>query len=199
MKVITDRTRNPFGFSPPCEEFIPGSGDPNADFHLIGDRPSEPTATALLEDERFEPLRAVLEAVGLLNGGAPGGLYTSYLYPCYQNGEPTPATREAAEALFDAELRAITAHVLLPVGEAAIEYALRNYSSIAPGEQSAAIHGTEITNGSWIIVPIRDPTVWEPGDAETLEATLQSLRSFDYRRESDLGRHVTGPGSYRVR
>ncbi|AOW80340.1 uracil-DNA glycosylase [Halodesulfurarchaeum formicicum] len=166
---------------------------------MIGDRPSEPTAADLLEDGRFEPLRVVLETVGLLDAGAAGSIYTSYLYPCYQNGEPTPAAREAAEALFDAELRAITAHVLLPVGEQAIEFVLRNYSSMAPGERSTALHGTEITNGSWIIVPIRDPAAWEAGDAETLESTLRSLRSFDYRRESDLGRHVTGPGSYRVR
>mgnify|MGYP002760407047 CR=1 FL=1 len=39
MENVTDRTSNPFGMHPPCEQFVPGYGDANAAFHVVGDHP----------------------------------------------------------------------------------------------------------------------------------------------------------------
>ena len=39
MQNVTDRTKNPFGMRPSCDRYVPGYGDANADFHVIGDHP----------------------------------------------------------------------------------------------------------------------------------------------------------------
>ena len=39
VRNVTGRQSNPFGLSPSCESFVPGYGDANADFHVVGDHP----------------------------------------------------------------------------------------------------------------------------------------------------------------
>jgi len=228
VENVTDRTSNPFGMRPSCEAFVPGYGDANADFHVIGDHPGvhggEPTGV----DEAGDPLRIPFTGeaglrlqAALVEGGllAEAGdrpvvdrTFLSYLYACVPDsaagrdgaseGDGTPTERDyaAMEPFFDAELRAIAAHVLLPVGERAIRHVFENYTAQpATDVDSAALHATEVLGSGFLIYPIRDPRAWEEGDRERLISALRELRATDFRREADLGRFLPGETPYYVR
>lgn len=107
----------------------------------------------------------------------------------------------AMESYFDAELRAIAAHVLLPVGRRATEHLLSTYTAV-PDDDPLDMderHGTEIRGSGWLIVPIKSPSEWAAGDADRLVAGLETLQSTDFRREADLGRFLAGGDPYFVR
>ena len=201
---------------PDCESFVPGYGDANADFHLVGDHPGvhggvdagvpftgEPWSStffaALADGGLVEP---VDEPTG--EGTDPivtDGTFASYLHMCVTDGPPDDAAYADMERFFDAELRAIAAHVLLPVGARATDHVLWQYTSRAhktPVDMNA-LHATELLGSGWLVLPIKDPDEWTDGDAHRLAAALRELRSTDFRRESDLGRFLPGSDSYLVR
>ena len=220
MQNVTDRTRNPFGMRPDCPSFVPGYGDANADFHVIGDRPGvhggvdegipftgEPWSTEFL---------SALANAGLLAGGGPPitsaeaaatdpieveRTFLSYLHMRASDDEPTAADYDDMERFFDAELRAIAAHVLLPVGTRATDHVLREYTARAwkTAVDMDELHGEELLGSGWLVVPIKDPSDWQAGDADRLIEALRALRSTDFRRETDLGRFVAGNDPYLVR
>ncbi len=211
MRNVTDRIRNPFGLSPPCEQFVPGYGDANADFHVVGDHPG---VHGGLEDRVpftgmpwSEAFFGALTDAGLVESRLDGdlevdGTYFSYLHACYP-GETEPSAAEYAdmERFFDAELRAITAHVLLPVGARATRHVLSTYTARGDAIHRGmdALHGTEIHGSGWLVVPIKDPNEWETGDAERLVNSLLELQRTDFRQTTDLGRFVTDEDTYFVR
>ena len=105
------------------------------------------------------------------------------------------------ERFFDAELRAIAAHVLLPVGERATRHVLETYTSRSgdlAGEMDR-LHGTELLGTGWLVYPIEDPGRWDAGDADRLVSALCELQSTDFRREVDLGRFLADDEPYFVR
>ncbi|SHH31498.1 uracil-DNA glycosylase family protein [Halobaculum gomorrense] len=232
MKNVTDRVSNPFGLSPECDRFVPGYGDANADFHVIGDHPGVHGGlehgvpfTGTAGGERL--LNALVRA-GLLAeaGDAPAvdSTYLSYLHMCEATGDrrggdgaPTPSSYGDMERFFDAEVRAIAAHVLLPVGERATRHVLEQYTTQAhkTAIEMDELHGREIRGSGWLVLPIKDPGAWTDGDAEPepnggadadragdadrLVEALDTLQATDYRRESDLGRFIAGSEPYMVR
>nr|WP_208288621.1 uracil-DNA glycosylase family protein [Halobacterium sp. R2-5] len=190
---------------PPCDSFVPGYGDANADFHVVGDHPGVHGGadegvpfTGTPAAERF---RRALTAAGLLDGdGEPVELFLSYLHACVPDGEPSEREYTEMEPFFDAELRAITAHVLLPVGERATRHVLENYTAIvADGVDLADVHGEELHGSGWLVVPALDPAAWTDEDEAAYVDALCDLRETNYEREADLGRFLVGPESYRVR
>ncbi|QKY15918.1 uracil-DNA glycosylase family protein [Halorubrum sp. CBA1229] len=245
MQNVTDRTRNPFGMRPDCRSFVPGYGDANADFHVVGDHPGVHggvEAGVPFTGEPWSPafLSALAEGgliAGVAEGTAPDGTaatgettaatsdetaaasdgggegdpvaepirtertYFSYLHMCVPDGDPTAASYDDMERFFDAELRAIAAHVLLPVGARATEHVLEQYTARAWKTEvdMDALHGEEILGSGWLVLPIKDPAEWEAGDADRLVDGLRELRSTDFRRESDLGRFIAGSDPYLVR
>ena len=244
MKNVTDRVSNPFGLSPECDRFVPGYGDANADFHVIGDHPGSHGGletgvpfTGSAAGERF--LDALVRA-GLLEaaGDEPtvDSTFLSYLHMCEATGDrlgpdgaPTRASYDDMERFFDAEVRAIAAHVLLPVGERATRHVLEQYTAQAHKTpiRMDDLHGREIRGSGWLVLPVKDPAEWTdsagseqtdlapagteptgatdggdaPGtaDADRLVDSLATLRATDYRRESDLGRFIAGSDPYLVR
>lgn len=227
VQNVTDRTRNPFGMQPDCPSFVPGYGDANADFHVIGDHPG---VHGGLEDgvpftgEPWSPrFLGALTDGGLLasvdrgepgedDRGEPGEdddpdpvdvdrTFLSYLHMCLPDGEPTPASYDDMERYFDAELRAIAAHVLLPVGARATDHVLRQYTARAWKTEldMDALHGEELLGAGWLVLPIKDPATWDAGDDDELIEALRRLQSTDFRRESDLGRFIAGNDPYLVR
>ncbi|MFC5279622.1 uracil-DNA glycosylase family protein [Halorubrum rubrum] len=232
MKNVTDRTRNPFGMRPDCPAFVPGYGDANADFHVIGDHPGvhggleeripftgEPWSSAFLGALTDAGLLAGVDRGDVPRdadgeGDAPSGAgdddsgrvstdrtFLSYLHMCLPDGEPTAASYDDMERYFDAELRAIAAHVLLPVGAKATDHVLRQYTARAWKTEvdMDALHGEELLGSGWLVLPIKDPGEWEDGDADELVEALRRLRSTDFRRETDLGRFIAGSDPYLVR
>lgn len=208
MKNVTARESNPFGFQPPCEPFVPGFGDANAHFHVVGDHPGvhggAESGVPFTEFEASERLQRALVAGGLLReAGTPPVVektYLSYLHMCVPEGVPTEADYADIERFFDAELRAITAHVLLPVGARATSHVFSIASSESPDDVDMdARHATEIPGSGWLIVPIKDPAEWTDDDEARLVAALEELLERDYRREADLGRFLPDDSPYLVR
>ncbi|SDY10028.1 Uracil-DNA glycosylase [Halopenitus persicus] len=212
---------------PDCAEYVPGYGDANADFHVIGDHPGihggRESGVPFTGEPWSERFRGALAAGGILGKGAAraawnpdaapwsdiDGTFLSYLHPCVPDADaegevPSDAAYAELEPVFDAELRAIAAHVLLPVGERATRHVIESYTARTWAEIEAAggletVHGTELLGSGWLVVPIRDPREWESDHAERLAAGLRELRRTDYRRESDLGRFIAGEEPYFVR
>jgi uracil-DNA glycosylase family 4 len=214
VRNVTDRIRNPFGMKPPCAQFVPGYGDANAHFHVVGDHPGVhggvDTGVPFTNDAGLT-LQAALAAAGLLEttGTEPAvaRTYLSYLHMCVvEAGEaPTADDYTEMERYLDAELRAIAAHVLIPVGSRATAYVLRNYTSrpvSADGPSAAemeALHGQELRGSGFLVVPVREPAEWGDDDHDRLVAGLDELQRTDYRREVDLGRFIAGDRPYHVR
>ncbi|MFB6087005.1 MAG: uracil-DNA glycosylase family protein [Haloarculaceae archaeon] len=207
MRNVTERTSNPFGMRPPCDRFVPGYGDANAHFHVVGDDPlvhgGVETGVPFTGTPAAERLQAALARAGLLRtvGDRPivDKTFLSYLHMCVPGGDADPDDANL-ERFFDAELRAIAAHVLLPVGRRAIRYVLETYTARRDTDPDVeAVHGVELRGSGWLVVPVSDPAEWGPDHADRLVAGLDELRRTDYRRESDLGRFVAGGDPYFVR
>lgn len=212
MRNVTDRTSNPFGMDPPhlIEDdpaVVFGYGDANADFHLIGDHARVhgglETGVPFTGTAGARRLQAVLGDVGLLEavGDRPRvrNLFASYLHASVPPASgPTPETDARLEPFFDAELRAIAAHVLLPVGDRAVAHVLREFTTHPPAA-AADLHATELRGRGFLVVPVRDPAAWEDGDADALRAALERVLALDYRQLSDLGRFGPDGEPYFVR
>jgi uracil-DNA glycosylase len=238
VENVTDRTSNPFGMRPPCEQYVPGYGDANAAFHVVGDHPGvhggapsadggvtvgtdgatadgatdgAPAADDLdgvgvpFTNEAGLRLQRVLAEAGLLADPGPRptpcGTFLSYLHMCAVDGTPTDGEYVEMERYFDAELRAIAAHVLLPVGERATRHVVEEYTARAAKTDydMAALHATELRGSGFLVYPVRDPSEWADGDDERLVGALRALQSTDFRREVDLGRFLPGEETWRVR
>ncbi|WP_132058863.1 uracil-DNA glycosylase [Halorussus amylolyticus] len=221
MKNVTDRTSNPFDMRPPCEHecgssgrrAVFGYGDANADFHLVGDHPGVhggvETGIPFTGSEAGERLQPILNDAGLLGDAysddpALANLFFSYLHMCCLPESRGPTDREYAdlEPFFDAELRAIAAHVLLPVGERATRHVLQNYASreaLLDARGMAGLHADHVPGSGFLVVPIREPSEWEADDRERLAASLSDLLASDYRQTADLSRFVATEDSYEVR
>jgi len=239
VQNVTDRTSNPFGMSPPCEhqcsegvEAVYGYGDANADIHVIGDHPGthggSETGVPFTGTDSGLAVQEVLEGVDLLDdpGDAPAldGTFLSYLHMCCppDGATPSSAAYTDLERFFDAELRAIAAHVLVPVGERATAHVLKSYTAESLADLSTngtadragfedeatdvdaaldmeRLHATEIKGSGWLVFPIRDPDDWNDGDRDAAIEAFSELLARDYRQISDLGRFLADDESYLVR
>ncbi|WP_254768056.1 uracil-DNA glycosylase family protein [Salinilacihabitans rarus] len=211
VKNVTDRISNPFGMRPPFERQDPGSppavfgyGDANADFHLIGDHPGvhggEETGVPFTGTERGETLLDVFRDLGFVSGPperpALSNLFCSYLHMnCLAGGrEPTEAEYDELERYFDAELRAVNAHILLPVGEWPTDHVLREYTTqrrrFGDDLDLAARHASEVRGRGFLVVPIRDPAAWDDGDREALLETMRGILASDYRQTKGVATRI---------
>mgnify|MGYP000179837676 FL=1 len=193
---------------PSCDRYVPGYGDANADFHVIGDHPGVHGGVETgipFSGEAGERLFPALEDGELLaeTGDEPtvNSTFLSYLHMCVPDGTPSAADYTDMERFFDAELRAIAAHVLLPVGAVATKHVLNNYTSVGwkTDVDMETLHGEELRGSGFLVLPIKDPAEWDDGDHDELVAGLLELQSTDFRRESDLGRFMPGADPYLVR
>jgi uracil-DNA glycosylase len=279
VKNVTDRVVNPFGMDPDCDRYVPGYGDANADFHVVGDHPGvhggfeeagtgtaagtgtdtdtaagtdaggesagddpahdggaavgadgatagadagtsgadesdvEPAAAAADRPREGVPftnaagrrLQSALVDAGLLEaaGDRPvvNRTFLSYLHPCVAEGTPSEAAYDDMERFFDAEVRAIVAHVLVPVGERATRHVLETYTALAWKTEvdMEALHGRELRGSGWLVLPVREPAEWDDSHHDRLVDALRELQRTDFRRETDLGRFFPGDQSYLVR
>jgi uracil-DNA glycosylase family 4 len=209
VENVTDRTSNPFGMRPPCDRFVPGYGDANAAFHVVGDHPGIHgglDSGVPFTNAAGRRLQAALADAGLLTatGDAPtvSRTFLSYLHLCAPAETPPPqSSYDELEPFFDAELRAIAAHVLLPVGSRATAHVLRTYTAHAVDDEPdmESLHATERVGSGFLVVPVAEPAEWGPTHHDRLVEGLSQLQSTDFRREADLGRFLPGDDSYLVR
>jgi len=207
VKNITATLHNPFGFEAPCEPFVPGYGDANADFHVIGDNPrvhgGRDSGIPFTGTEAAERLQRALVAGGLLSeAGTPPTVektYLSYLFMCGDR-DPTEEDYADHEPLFDTEVRAITSHVLFPVGERATKHVFANMTpERADDVVMDELHATEVRGSGWLVYPIKEPADWTDADEDALVAALTALLATDYRQEAELGRFLPNDDLWRVR
>lgn len=195
---------------PSCARFVPGYGDANAEFHVVGDHPGRhggvDTGVPFTNDSGLRLQHALADAELLRSVGNEPGMrrtFFSYLHMCAPDGEGDPSDDDYGdmERFFDAELRAIAAHVLLPVGPRATRHVLENYTAQAHKTtiDMEHLHASEIRGSGFLVVPIRDPADWDDGDHDELVEGLRTLRATDFRREADLGRFLAGDDPYFVR
>jgi uracil-DNA glycosylase family 4 len=218
VENVTDRTSNPFDMAPPCSHRSPegvgavyGYGDANADFHVVGDHPGVhgggTTGVPFTDSEAGDRLLAVLDDVGLVDREPDGryeatNAFCSYLHCCWPAPDGPSADDYAdLERFFDAELRAIAAHVLVPVGDRAVEHVLAEYTNQAGrvGTDARDLHASEIRGRGFKVVPVAEPGSWGDGDAGALRDRLAAVLASDYAQMSDLGRFQPDADPYFVR
>ena len=207
MKNVTDREHNPFGMRPPCadddgDQTAFGYGDANADFHLIGDHPGvhggKSTGVPFTGTPAGEAIQSVLSDLGFASGPSDRpvyeNLFASYLHLCSVPDGHTPTAREYAdlEPYFDAELRAINAHILMPVGEQATDHVLGEYTTQRHrlDLEMADLHARQIRGRGFLVVPINEPTAWKEGDEDEIVSTLESILASDYRQTKGVATRV---------
>lgn len=187
-----------------------GYGEIDADVHVIGDHPGRhggretgipftgvPAGRSVLE------LLEALELVSLREGWTPGpdqtgdrnvaaatyeprNLFCSYLHMCRVAGSSTPTEAQYAdlERFFDAELRAVNAHVLVPVGARPVDHVIRHYTTrgrLLDGPLDE-LHATEVRGRGFLVVPLLDPEDWTAGDFERALDRLRAILARDYRQ-----------------
>ena len=212
MDFIAQSRRNPFALDPPCAEFVPGYGATTADFHVVGAHPGVHGGRATgvpFTDKPWSPAffdalqhGGIVESVDLDDGTIDlERTFLSYLHMC-DPGESVPDDEAyaALEPFFDAELRAITADVLLPVGARATAHVLGHYTARPAADlDMTELHGSELRGSGWLVVPVLDPAEWTADDADRLVSGLRALQQTDYRRIADLGRFSPHEDPYFVR
>ena len=105
---------------------------------------------------------------------------------------PTAEEYDDLERYFDAELRAINAHILLPVGERATDHVLTKYTT-QRGKldlEMETLHAREIRGRGFMVGPIRNPTEWDEGERETILETIESILASDYRQTKGVATTV---------
>lgn len=192
--------RNPFGIRPPCDDLdlgepVPGYGDPDADVHVIGSHAGEfggsQSGIPFSDSAAGRSVREVLAAVELLEdptGEEPlvRNTYLSYLWMCSVRpaGRPRPTALGELERFFDAELRAVNAHVLIPVGTVATNRILAEYTTLShkiPATMDWR-HARDIRGRGFLVVPMKHPSAWRPGDRSRFIERLRTLLASDYRQ-----------------
>jgi uracil-DNA glycosylase len=191
---VTDRVSNPFGMRAPGEPAVYGYGDANADFHVIGadadTHGGAETGVPFTDSRAGERLQGVLHEVGFAAdpySDAPEltNCYCSYLH--LSPGEPADLER-----YIDAELRALNAHILLAVGDDPLSYVLEEFTTQARKlpHDADRLHAGEVRGRGFLVVPVREPADWEPGDEQALVDRLQALLASDYRQTKGVATTV---------
>ena len=202
METVTDRLSNPFGMRIDGAA-VYGYGDPNADFHVVGDHPGRHGGAAVARNGDGEAvpfvgsgggdrLLSLLQEVGLDPDDPDGpGLFLSYAHPRVVDGdgaEPTDEGYDDQERFLDAELRAVNAHVLLPVGDRALAYVLREHTTLdgkLPPD-AARLHARELRGRGFMVIPVRDPGDWTDDDERALRERLEATLASDYRQTKGI-------------
>jgi uracil-DNA glycosylase len=194
VKRVTDRVSNPFGMRAPGEPAVYGYGDANADFHVLGadaeTHGGAGTGVPFTDSLAGERLQDVLHAVGFAADRYSDepvfeNCYLSYL-------RLSPGDPAELEPFADAELRAINAHILLPVGDDALSYVLEEFTTQARAlpHDADALHAAEVRGRGFLVVPVGEPADWEPGDREALIDRLEALLDSDYRQTKGVATTV---------
>jgi len=194
VQRVTDRVSNPFGMRAPGEPAVYGYGDANADFHVIGadadTHGGAETGIPFTGSVAGKRLQGVLHSVGFAadpysDEPELANCYLSYL-------RLSPGDPADLERYIDAELRALNAHILLPVGDDALSYVLSEFTTQAgriPAE-AARLHATEIRGRGFLVVPVAEPAGWEEGDAAALVDRLESILAGDYRQTKGVATRI---------
>lgn len=194
MERVTDRVSNPFGMSAPDEPAVYGYGDANADFHVLGAdaerHGGSETGVPFTGSLAGVRLQRVLHATGFAAATYSDAPTLTNCYLSYLRLAPGPTAE--LERYADAELRALNAHILLPVGDDPLEYVLEAYTTQArklPAD-AAQLHAEEIRGRGFLVVPVADPATWTDAEEAALVERLTALLDSDYRQTKGVATTV---------
>lgn len=176
--------------SAPEEPTVHGYGDANADFHVIGidadTHGGAETGVPFTGSIAGERIQSVLHSVGFAAepySDTPRleNCYLSYLWL-------SPGDPDDLERYIDAELRALNAHILLPVGDEALSFVLSEFTTKAGriDPDSARLHASEIRGRGFLVIPIKEPADWDDEDETALVDRLTELLESDYRQTKGI-------------
>ena len=174
----------------PGKPAVYGYGDANGDFHVIGadagTHGGAETGVPFTGSVAGERLQSALHAVGFAAEAYSDrpdldNCYLSYL-------RLSPGDPDDLERYLDAELRAVNAHILLPVGDDALAYVLSEFTNQlrAVPIDTAKLHASEVRGRGFLVIPVREPGEWESGDRTALIDRLEALLNSDYRQTKGI-------------
>jgi uracil-DNA glycosylase family 4 len=194
---------NPFGMSENCEycpaladcreRIVHGYGDVGADFLFVGGAPSaaaERAGIPFVGDAGGERVQSILGRLGLSHS-LPGSeepelsnAYLTNLTRCrHPDRAPTDAEVANCEPYLNAEIRMINPHVLVPVGERALQEVATEYTTAPADDLSVAEHhATTVRGRGFALVPMRAPAEQTDADADAFVEHFSALMAGDYRQ-----------------
>jgi uracil-DNA glycosylase len=178
----------------PGKPAVHGYGDANADFHVVGadgeTHGGIETGVPFTGSIAGKRLQSVLHAVGFAADPYSDrpeleNCYLSYLHI-------SPGDPDDLERYVDAEIRALNAHVLLPVGDEALSYVLTEFTTKAGSVliDSTQLHASEIRGRGFLVIPVGEPAAWGPGDEDALVDRLEALLNSDYRQTKGVSTRI---------
>jgi len=193
VENVTDRVSNPFGMRPPSEPAVHGYGDPNADFHFIGESPRAHGGAETevpFSAEGADRLQDLLDDLGFVESREPLRLNNAFLSYVRMTDRDDPTE---LERFFDAELRLVNAHILVPVGEKTTRHVIETYTAQGPklaDEPLEDLHATEVRGAGFLVAPALDPRGWDDGDEDALREKLRDILSSDYRQTKGVATRI---------
>ncbi|MFP4188116.1 MAG: uracil-DNA glycosylase family protein [Halobacteria archaeon] len=185
MENVTDRVSNPFGMRPPSRPAVHGYGDANADFHIIGESPDAhggKESGVPFSSQDASRVHDLLDELGFVESRDPLRLRNAFMsYVRLTDDDPV----DEAVRYFDAELRAVNAHILVPVGDFATRHVIETYTASGPKLRSTPLeelHATEIHGMGFLVIPALDPRDWDDKTYKALRDELRDVLESDYRQ-----------------
>lgn len=179
--------------SPPSEPAVHGYGDPNADFHFIGESPEAHGGVETgvpFSAEGADRVHTLLDELGFVEEREPLRIRNAFMsYVRMTDADDF----DELERFFDAELRLVNAHILVPLGEEATRHVIETYTAQAPklsDESLEDLHATEVRGAGFLVVPGVDPRDWDKDDEDALEETLRDILASDYRQTKGVATRI---------
>lgn len=180
-----------------------GYGDVNADFHVIGDHAGHhgglETGVPFTGSLAGKRLQSVLHESGFVAAEYTdqpflSNCFISYLYCCPppMTGDPSADEYHRLERYFDAELRAINAHILLPVGRRATAHVIQTYTTMAHKLEHDLdnLHAVDIRGRGFLIIPMLDPVMWTDADRQEIVGKIDVIKRSDYRQTKGVATRI---------
>ncbi|ELZ94220.1 uracil-DNA glycosylase [Haloferax mucosum ATCC BAA-1512] len=196
--------RNPFSMDTDCtnctglcevrEQVVHGYGDVGAEFLFVGESPSaaaEKTGVPFTGDAAGERVQRILGALGFSRSDPDAdepdvqNVFLTCLTRCRHPGRgPTDAEISTCEPFLNAEIRMINPHIIVPVGQAALEALAFDYTTRAVDSFDIdAEHATTIRGRGFELVPMKEPTRQTNAETEAfVEHVRESVFARDYRQ-----------------
>ncbi|WP_074794967.1 uracil-DNA glycosylase [Haloferax larsenii] len=196
--------RNPFSMDTECtncdalceerEQVVHGYGDVGAEFLFVGESPSagaERTGVPFTGDDAGQRVQRILGELGFSRSDADAeepdlqNVYLTYLTRC-RSPERGPTENEitTCEPFLNAEVRMINPHIIVPVGQAALEALAFDYTTRSRDSFDIdAEHATTIRGRGFELVPMKAPTRQTDADTEAFVThVIEEVFDRDYRQ-----------------
>ncbi len=176
------------------EQVVHGYGDVGAEFLFVGESPSataEQTGVPFTGDEAGERVQSILGELGFVRSEPDAdepdiqNAFVTYLTRCrHPKRGPTENEISTCEPFLNAEIRMINPHIIVPIGQAALEALAFDYTTRAADSFDIdAEHATTIRGRGFELVPMKDPAEQTDDDTEAfVEHVIENVFDRDYRQ-----------------